>query len=95
MKPNFVSSLADKEQRLSVSKSNPRTLTQAMAFPTEYESIRRAGRVPVRVINVLPESVNIKVGAHLAVLQPLDKEITVVPAQQRIRQVNTREPEQS
>ena len=52
------------------------------------------GRVPVRVINVMPEPVNIKAGAHLAVLQPLDKEITVVPAQQRIRQVNTSEPEQ-
>ena len=52
-------------------------------------------KVPVRVTNVLPESVNIKAGAHLAVFQPLDKEITVVPTQQRIRQFNTKEPEQS
>ena len=41
MKQYFVSSLADKEQRLSVSKSHPRTLTQAMAYATEYESIMK------------------------------------------------------
>ena len=38
MKQYFVSSLADKEQRLSVSKSHPRTLTQTMAYTTEYEA---------------------------------------------------------
>ena len=41
MKQYFVSSLADKEQRLSVSKSHPRTLTQAIAYATEYESIMK------------------------------------------------------
>ena len=45
MKQYFVSSLADKEQRLSVSKSHPRTLTQAMAYATEYESIMKTEEV--------------------------------------------------
>ena len=41
MKQYFVSSLADKEQRLSVSKSHPKTLTRAMVYATEYESIMK------------------------------------------------------
>lgn len=42
MRNHFCSSLADKEMRLSVSKSHPRTLTQALAFATEYDSIMKA-----------------------------------------------------
>ena len=42
MQQYFVSSLGDKEQRLSVAKSHPRNLTQALAFATEYESIMKA-----------------------------------------------------
>ena len=41
MRQYFVSCLADKEQRLSVSKSHPRTLTQVMAYAKEYESIMK------------------------------------------------------
>lgn len=42
MQQYFVSSLVDREQRLSVAKSHPRTLTQALAYATEYESIMKA-----------------------------------------------------
>ena len=45
------------------------------------------GRAPVRVINVLPEPVNIKAGAHLAVIQVLNAETKVIPFQKKIRQV--------
>ena len=40
----FCSSLTDREMRLSVSKSHPRTLTQALAYATEYASIILADR---------------------------------------------------
>ena len=45
------------------------------------------GRAPVRVINVLPEPVNIKARAHLAVIQVLNAETKVIPFQKKIRQV--------
>ena len=44
MKGYFCSSLTDREMRLSVSKSHPRTLTQALAYATEYASIILADR---------------------------------------------------
>ena len=47
MKQYFVTSLPDKEQRLSVSKSYPRTLTQALAYATEYESIMKTEQLAV------------------------------------------------
>ena len=40
----FISSLVEKDMRLSVATSHPRTLMEALAFATEYESIMAADR---------------------------------------------------
>ena len=42
MRNHFCASLTDLEMKLSVSKSHPRTLMQALAYATEYDSIMAA-----------------------------------------------------
>ena len=61
MKMHFCNSLTNRDMRLSVLKSHPETLSQALAFATEYESImktdnsRPAERHRTRQLNTEPE----------------------------------------
>lgn len=43
MRTHFYNGLTDAQMRLSVSKSHPRTLMEALAYATEYDSIIKAG----------------------------------------------------